>query len=222
MKTPLTLPPYSRREEIWNMISHILGAAFGIVAMLLSLLATVPSADLWGIASSTLYCFTVILLFTVSSLYHGLVPVKAKKAFRVIDHCTIYLLIAGTYTPITLISMREAYPFCAWLVFGIVWGAAILAIVLTAVDMQRFKVFSMICYIAMGWCVILCMKQAILAVGGLGMLLIFSGGVLYTIGAVIYSVGKKKNTPYVHFIFHLFVDAAAVLQFLGIYLDVLQ
>ena len=158
----------------------------------------------------------------ISTLYHALLPSKAKKVFRVIDHCTIYLLIAGTYTPIVLVSLRTISPLWAWIVFGVVWGSALVAITLTAIDMHKFRIFSMIAYLAMGWCILICLKDCILAVGSTGMWLIFFGGVLYTIGAVIYMIGKKNNVPYVHSVFHVFVLFACILHFVAIYLYVLS
>ena len=220
-KVKITLPPYSRREEILNMTTHILGGAFGIVALFFCVLKSFLQWNPWAITGSFVYGVSIILLFTMSSIYHGLIPIKAKKVFRVIDHCTIYLLIAGTYTPIVLVSLRTVSAFWAWLVFGIVWGSAIFAITLTAIDMNRFRVFSMVSYLAMGWCILICLKDCITAVGGSGMLLIFYGGVLYTIGAVIYAIGKKKKLDYAHTIFHIFVLFACILHFLAIYFYVL-
>ncbi len=221
MKSKITLPPYTRAEEICNMTTHIVGGACGIIALLLCVGKAYFDESIWGIVSSFVYGISIVLLFTMSSIYHGLIPVKAKKVFRVIDHCTIYLLIAGTYTPIVLVALREVSPLWAWIVFGIVWGAALLAITLTAIDMHKFRVFSMISYLAMGWCILICLKDCILAVGATGMWLIFFGGVLYTIGAVIYMIGKKKNVPYVHSVFHVFVLFACILHFVAIYQYVL-
>ncbi len=221
MKTKITLPDYTKGEEICNMVTHIVGAAFGMVALVMCLLRSYLSGSTWGIVSSAVYGSSIILLFTVSSIYHGLFPIKAKKVFRVIDHCTIYLLIAGTYTPIVLVSIRPIFPGMGWTIFGIVWAAAILAITLTAIDMHKFRVFSMISYLAMGWCVLICLKDAILAVGKEGMLLIFFGGVLYTIGAVIYIWGKRKKRTYAHSVFHVFVLFACILHFFAIYSYVL-
>lgn len=221
LKSKIVLPVYTKGEEICNMVTHIVGGGLGVVAFLLCLFKTILKSNSWGIVSSMIYTVSIVLLFTVSSLYHGLVPVKAKKVFRVIDHCTIYLLIAGTYTPIVLLSLRTVSAFWAWLVFGVVWGSALFAIVLTAIDMHRFRIFSMIAYLAMGWCILICLKDCILAVGKTGMLLIFIGGVLYTIGAVIYSVGKKKQIPYAHSVFHVFVLFACILHFVAIYVCIL-
>ncbi len=221
LKEKITLPFYTRSEERCNMITHIVGGAFGIVALVLCVIRAVFHGDLWGAVCGSVYGFSIVLLFTMSSIYHGLVPIKAKKVFRVIDHCTIYLLIAGTYTPIVLVSIRSVAPVMAWTIFGIVWFSAILAITLTAIDMHKFRVFSMVAYLAMGWCVLICLRDAIAAVGGKGMLLIFIGGVLYTIGAVIYMVGKKKQVEYAHSVFHLFVLFACVLHFIAIFCYVL-
>ena len=221
LKNPVVLPPYSRKEEIWNMITHIVGGAFGILALIFCVVKAALYHSAMAVTSSAVYGFSIVLLFVMSSLYHGLIPVKAKKVFRVMDHCTIYLLIAGTYTPIVLVSLREVYPIKAWSLFFVVWISALLAIVLTAVDMHKFRVFSMIAYLAMGWCVLFCIRETMQTVGGRGMLLIFLGGVLYTIGAVIYMIGKKKNTPYVHMVFHIFVLFACILHFFAIFLYVL-
>jgi len=198
------------------MITHIVGGAFGIFVLLYFVIVSAFKGDSWGAVGSCVYGSSIVLLFTMSSLYHGLVPVKAKKVFRVIDHCTIYLLIAGTYTPIVLVAIRTVSPIMAWLIFGIVWGSALFAITLTAIDMHRFRIFSMTAYLAMGWCVLICLKDAIRALGATGMILLFLGGVLYTIGAVIYSIGKKKNIPYAHTVFHVFVLLACILHFFAI------
>lgn len=204
------------------MTTHIVGGAFGILALMLCMIKSILYGNAWGVVSSAIYGASIILLFTMSSLYHGLIPIKAKKVFRVIDHCTIYLLIAGTYTPIVLVSLRTISPLWAWIVFGVVWGSALVAITLTAIDMHKFRIFSMIAYLAMGWCILICLKDCILAVGSTGMWLIFFGGVLYTIGAVIYMIGKKNNVPYVHSVFHVFVLFACILHFVAIYLYVLS
>lgn len=221
MKNKITLPDYTRGEEICNMVTHIVGGAFGLVALLFCVAKSAYHASIWGVISSCVYGLSIVLLFTMSSLYHGLVPVRAKKVFRVIDHCTIYLLIAGTYTPIVLVAIRKVSAGMAWTIFGIVWLSALVAIVLTAVDMYKFRIFSMVAYLAMGWCVLICLKDAILAVGAKGMWLIFIGGVLYTIGAVIYGIGKVKKAPYAHSVFHVFVLFACVLHFFAIYCFVL-
>ena len=138
-----------------------------------------------------------------------------KKVFRVLDHCTIYFLISGTYTPIALSAIREYDPVAGWIIFGIQWGLTALAVTLTAIDMEKFNVFSMCCYVIMGWCVIVVPHIAIGALSLTGFLFVLIGGVLYTIGAVIYGIGKKLR--YMHSVFHLFVFAGSLVQFLGVY-----
>ena len=139
--------------------------------------------------------------------------VLGKKVLRVLDNCTIYLLIAGSYTPLALCALRGVNPKMGWTLFGVVWGAAVIGIILTAIDMDRFKVFSMICYLAMGWCVVVTWKPMTQAIGLGGTVFLVLGGVSYTIGAMLYVIGKKKNKRYVHSIFHLFVVLGSLLHF---------
>ena len=144
---------------------------------------------------------------------------NAKKVFQVLDHCTIFLLIAGSYTPFALCTFREYNTALGWSLFGIIWGVAILGIVLNAIDLKKYKIFSMICYLAMGWCIIIKLPLLVQLVGIPGTVLLVSGGIAYTIGAVLYGVGKKHK--YIHSIFHLFIVLASVLQFLSILLYVM-
>ena len=141
--------------------------------------------------------------------------------FRVIDHCTIYLLIAGSYTPITLCALRPSHPVAAWVIFGIVWGSAIFAITFTAIDLARFKRLSMICYLAMGWCVIFYIREIAQVIGSRGTALLIWGGVLYTLGAILYIIGKMKKIKYIHSVFHLFVLGGSILHFLMILLYII-
>ncbi len=214
-----TLPTYTRGEEIFNMTSHIVGAALSVIMGTLCIIFSAMHNNIYGIVGSSIYCFSMIFLFTMSSIYHGLKPKrKSKKVLQVMDHCSIYVLIAGTYTPILLSGMMRVSPATAWWLFGIIWAVAILGIVLNSIDLKEFKVFSMICYLVMGWCVIFKVNMLIEAIGINGFLLIMIGGIVYTIGAILYGLGKKKK--YVHSIFHLCVDIAAILQFFAIILYV--
>ncbi len=211
-RTPLrdrALPPYTRAEEIANMTTHIAGAAIGVVTMLLGIYISLQKGNVWGLVSSVIYSSTVILLFTVSSVYHGLRPSYAKKVMQVIDHSTIFFLICGTYTPILLSSVRVNYPVVAWIVFGCEWGLAVFGAVIASIDHKRYARLTMICYIGMGWFVIFAAKPAVLSMG-LGMLYILIGGVIYTAGAVLYGVGKKKSVY--HTVFHILVDIACVIH----------
>ncbi len=208
------LPDYTRGEEIFNMASHAAGVALGIVATVLCVVAAARGHNSMGVVTGAIFGASMILLYTISSVYHGLSPrVLGKKVLRVLDHCTIYLLIAGSYTPLALCALRGVNPKMGWTLFGVVWGAAVIGIILTAIDMDRFKVFSMICYLAMGWCVVVTWKPMTQAIGLGGTVFLVLGGVSYTIGAMLYVIGKKKNKRYVHSIFHLFVVLGSLLHF---------
>lgn len=214
------LPKYTKGEEIMNMTSHIVGAAFGIVATILCIIVAASHQNNYGVVSSIIYGFTMVLLYTMSSIYHGLSPkLKGKKVMQVLDHCSIFLLIAGSYTPFALCTLREYNTATGWTIFGVIWGIAILGIVLNSIDLKKYKVFSMICYLIMGWCIIIKINvlPELLTNTGFGLLL--AGGIIYSIGAILYGIGKKVK--YMHFIFHLFILIASILQFFSILLFVL-
>ena len=213
------LPTYTKGEEIFNMTSHICGAALGIVALVLCIIFAAIHNNPYGIVASSIFGLTMILLYTMSSIYHGLKPnSKAKKVFQVLDHCSIFLLIAGSYTPFALCTLREINTSTGWWIFGIIWGMAILGIILNAIDLKQFKIFSMICYLTMGWCIIFKINLVIGKLGWEGFTLLLAGGIIYTIGAVLYGVGKKKK--YMHSVFHLCIFAGSLLHFLCILLYV--
>lgn len=210
------LPNYTKGEEIFNMVSHIVGGALGVVVLVLCVIVAVLNGNIYGIVSSVIYGTSMILLYTISSIYHGLRPGTAKKVFQVLDHCTIYILIAGTYTPIVLSAMRVVNPVVAWTLFGVEWGLTAFAITLTAIDLKKYGVFSMTCYIVMGWAVIVVYKIAIEALTLNGFYLLLIGGILYTIGSITYGIGKKKK--YMHNAFHVFVLLGSFFHFLSIIL----
>jgi hemolysin III len=215
------LPDYTKGEEITNMVTHITGGAFGIVALVLCVVFSAIKGDAFLVVGSAIYGTSLILLYTMSSVYHGLRPNMGKKVMQVIDHCTIYYLIGGTYTVILLTGVRRVHPGWAWTIFGLVWGLSIAAAVFTAIDHNKYQRLSMICYIAIGWCIVIAAKPTIEAIGWTAILWILGGGVSYTIGAILYSIGKKKGKRYMHSVFHLFVVAGSVLQFFAIYFHVL-
>ena len=221
-RTPIServLPNYTRGEEIANMTTHIIGGALGVILLFLTVIITAFYRDVWGIVGSFIYGVSMIALYTVSSVYHGLKPGFAKKVMQVIDHCTIYLLIAGTYTPILLVAMRPVYPGTAWLVLAAEWLLASLGAVFTAIAHNKYKKLSMVFYILMGWFIVLCFKQTVEVLTWSGVLWILFGGISYTIGAVLYGVGKKK--PIFHTVFHVFVVIGTLLQAIGILFYVL-
>lgn len=213
------LPDYTKGEETFNMVTHIVGGGLGVVYLVLSVLIGAFHSNPWAIVSASVYGASTVALFTMSSVYHGLRPSMVKKVLQVLDHCTIYFMIAGTYTPITLCTMREKYPVTAWVVFGVVWGLAALGITLTAIDIKKYEKFAMVCYLSMGWCIIIPLKQTVDSIGVGGILWMLAGGILYSIGAVLYRIGIKKK--YMHSLFHIFVDLASIAQFMGIALYVL-
>ena len=215
-----TLPNYTTGEEIFNMVSHIVGGALGLAALVLCVIFSALHKNVYGVIASAIYGATMIILYTMSSIYHGLRPnLLAKKVFQVIDHCSIFLLIAGTYTPIALCSLREYSVPLGWTIFGVTWGSAVLGIVLNSIDIEKYKKFSMICYLAMGWCIVFAVKATYITLGLGGVAFLVAGGVLYTIGAVLYA--KAKNHRYMHSVFHLFVVAGSVLHFFCILLYVI-
>lgn len=206
-----SLPSYSHAEELFHMISHIVGGGLGVIALVLCVVFSAIYSDAYAIVGSAIYGVSLISLYTMSSIYHGLKSNLAKKVMQVLDHCTIYFLIAGTYTPILLTSIRRISPVTAWVLFGIVWGLAALAVTLTAIDLKKYSVFSMACYIGMGWCIVFALDVTIQAIAIPGLVLLLAGGIAYTIGAVLYGLGKKKR--YMHAVFHLFVLLGSLLHF---------
>ena len=214
------LPTYTKGEEIFNMVSHIVGGSLGIAVLVLCIIFAAIRGNGYGIASGIVYGISLILLYTMSSIYHGLkAGSKAKKVFQVIDHCSIFLLIAGTYTPFALCTLREYNVALGWWIFGIVWGLAVLGVVLNSIDIKKYKVFSMICYLVMGWCIIFRIDVIFNTLGLLGFLLVLLGGVAYTIGAVIYGLGKKHK--WMHSVFHLACIIGSALQAVCILLYVM-
>lgn len=213
------LPDYTKGEEIFNMTSHIVGGAVGVAALVLCVVVAAVRGNGWGVVGGAVFGVTMILLYTMSSVYHGLREGMGKRVLQVIDHCTIYLLIAGTYTPILLSAMRPLDPVASWVLFAVVWSLTAVATVLTAIDLKRYKAFSMVCYIGIGWAIIFQAPLLIRAVGWGGFWLILAGGVSYTVGAVLYGMGGKRR--YMHSVFHLFVVAGSVLHLLAILLFVL-
>ncbi|MBQ9906220.1 MAG: hemolysin III family protein [Oscillospiraceae bacterium] len=213
------LPDYTRGEELMNMITHIVGGAVGLLILIGGILIGAKHRDPWAITSGSIYGVLTCTLFVISSVYHGLPDGIGKRVMQVIDHCTIYFMIAGTYTPVLLVGIRKVMPVAAWIVFGVEWGCAMIAATLTAIDLKRYKAFSMVCYLAMGWAIVTILKPTFQVLGRSGFLWLLAGGICYTIGAVLYGLGKKHR--YMHSVFHLFVNAGSLLQAIAILLYVL-
>ena len=202
------------------MTSHIVGGALGIVALILCVVFAAIHHNGYGVVSGAIYGVTMILLYTMSSIYHGLKPERfSKKVFQVLDHCSIFLLIAGSYTPFCLCTFREYNTALGWTIFGIIWAIAILGIVLNSIDIKKYKVFSMICYLGMGWCIIFTANLFPKLLGVGGTVFLVAGGIIYSLGAILYGLGKKHK--WMHSIFHLFILLGSLLQFFCILLYVM-
>lgn len=215
------LPDYTRGEEIFNMVTHIVGGAFGIATLATCVVRAFLHGGAYEVVSAFIYGFSMILLYTMSSVYHGLKPETAKKVMQVIDHCSVFILIAGTYTPIALCSLRRASTALGWTVFGIVWGISALGITLNAIDLKKYSVFSIICYLALGWCIVFTGKTAVTSVGTTGFMWLLAGGIAYTVGAVLYGIAGRSVHRYMHSVFHIFVVAGSILQYFCILFYVL-
>ena len=216
LKDKIIIPKYTLGEEITNAIIHGIGALLGIAALVLCVVFSAIHGNPYAVVSSSIYGATLIILYTISCLYHSLKVNNAKRVFRIIDHCSIYLLIAGTYTPYTLVTLNGTI---GWITFGIIWASAILGITLNAINLDKFKKFSMILYLAMGWMIIFSFKYLASNLARPGLYLLLGGGIIYTIGAIFYGLGKNKK--YMHSVFHIFVLIASILQFFSIFFYVI-
>ena len=210
------LPRYSRGEEIMNMVTHIVGGGLAVIALFACVIRASMNQNSWGIGTSLLYGASLIAMYTISSIYHGLRTNYSKKVMQVLDHCTIYFLIAGTYTVVLLSALRPAYPKIAWSIFALEWGLTALAVTLTAIDLKKYSIFSMVCYIGMGWAIIPFWRQVLDVLTPWGFGLLLSGGIAYTIGSILYGLGKKKK--WMHSVFHIFVVLGSLLQFFAVVL----
>lgn len=211
-----TLPVYSVGEEITNTATHLVGGVLGVVALILCVRR---AAALYGAAETVgaaIYGSCLIILYSISSIYHGLRPGMAKKVLQVLDHCAIYFLIAGSYSVVCLGAIRRADPALGWGILTLEWVLCAVAATLTAIDLRRYRVFSMVCYIGMGWAVIPFWRQTLEVMTKHGFLLLLFGGIAYTIGAVLYGIGSKRK--WMHSVFHIFVVLGALLQFLAVLL----
>lgn len=216
LKDKIEIPNYSLGEELMSAISHGLGSLLSVAALVLCVVFSAIHGNVYAVVSSVIYGSTSIILFTMSTLYHSLKINNAKRIFRIIDHSCIFILIAGTYTPYCLVSLPA---YLGWTIFGIEWFCAIIGIILNSIDIKKYKKISMILYLVMGWMIIFSFKSLLNSININGIYLMIAGGILYTIGAIIYGIGKKYK--YMHSIFHLFVLSASILFFFSIFLYVI-
>lgn len=215
-KHRITIPKYTLGEELISAISHGVGALMGVAILVLCIVKSCNPFSGYKLASSIVFGLTVMLLYLMSCLYHSLKVNKAKRVFRVIDHCTIFLLIAGTYTPYTLVALNGAL---GWWIFGIIWGIAVVGIVLNAVSLKKFAKLSVVCYLFMGWMIIFAYQHMVNALHPNALSLLIWGGIAYSVGAILYAIGSKKK--YFHSVFHFFCLLGTLLHFFSIYLYVL-
>jgi hemolysin III len=230
----ISLPNYTIKQDIWNAITHGLGAIFGIVATVLMLL----KINLWGavginhtefiyrIIGVCIYGAGMIICYTISCVYHSLFKNNGKKVLRVIDHDTVYMLIAGSYTVFCLTVLREQtmwgiVPYIGWIIFGICWIGVIIGIVFNSINIHKFMILSTSLYITIGWSIIFASQELINTIGVNGFLWMLCGGIAYTVGAVLYGVAGKKSLWF-HTVFHIFILIGTVLQFISVWFYVLN
>ena len=202
--------PYPVKEEIANSITHGIGAALSIAGLVVLVVFAATQGDVWHIVSFSIYGSTLILLYLASTLYHSFPQPRVKRIFKIIDHSSIFLLIAGTYTPFMLTSLRGIW---GWSLFGVVWGLAITGIVFKSIFISRFKKVSILVYILMGWLCILVVRQMIEHIPYLGLLWLLAGGLCYTLGVNFYA---WKSLPYHHAVWHLFVLGGSICHYFSI------
>ena len=207
------LPVYSLGEEVANTATHTVGGLLGVVALILCVRKAAALHGAVEITGAAIYGACLVILYSFSSIYHGLRPSTAKKVMQVLDHCAIYFLIAGSYSVICLSAIRWENARLGWGIFAFEWVLCLIATTLTAIDLKRYQVFSMICYIGMGWAIIPLAGMLLRILTPMGFWLLLSGGVSYTVGAVLFALNKK----WMHSVFHVFVVLGSVLQFFAFY-----
>lgn len=215
-KHRISLPDYTLGEELVSAISHGIGAGLSIAGLVLCVVKAAQSGSALSVVSAALYGSMLFLLYMMSTMYHALKRNNAKRVFRVFDHCTIFLLIAGTYIPVVLIAIGGAI---GWIYFGVIVTASIVGIVFNAIDVEKYEKISLACYLFMGWVIVFGFKPLMENVEKMGIILLVAGGVVYSLGAIIYKLGDNKR--YFHSVWHFFVLGGSILHFFVIYLYVL-
>ena len=204
----------TKLEEQLNAWTHGIGAALGLAALVLLIIYT-DTTKPWSLFSVVVYGISIIILFLASTFYHAVKGEKRKHYFRIVDHISIYLLIAGTYTPVLLISLSESI---GWTLFWVVWGIAAFGVILKLFFTGKFEVFSTLLYLVMGWLIVFDFSNLSDAIGSNGVLWLFAGGLSYTVGIIFYAI---QRIPYNHVIWHLFVLAGAIGHFFMIFFHVI-
>lgn len=210
----IRIPKYSLSEELINSISHGLGGIFAIVALILML---IKSNNALEYVTISIFGTTMILLYIISCVYHALSPkLTGKKVLRILDHCNVYLLVLGTYIPISLLGVTGSL---GWILFGIVTTITIIGIILCSIAIDKFQIFEVICHLINGWSIIIALKTLYHNITFMGVLFLLLGGIMYSLGAIFYGIGVKKK--YMHSIFHFFCLAGTIFHFIAIYMYIL-
>ena len=202
---------YTLGEEIFNSVTHGVGSLLSIAGTVVLIVFSAINSDAFAVVSSAVYGASLIILYTMSTLYHSITNEKAKKFFRIMDHNTIFFLIAGTYTPYTLAVLRSPL---GWVLFGVVWGAAAIGIVLNSIDLEKFSKISVVCYIAMGWVIIIAVKPLMNSMPFISFALLVAGGIFYTIRVIFYAIKKVK---YFHSVWHIFTVIGSTLHYFSVF-----
>jgi hemolysin III len=201
---------YSPREERLNALTHALGAVAGLLGGAVLVALAAQTGDSWRVIGAAVFSVALVLLYTASAVYHGAPEGAAKDQLEIVDHCAIFVLIAGTYTPFTLVTLRGPW---GWSLFGVVWGLAVAGVILKLILRTRLALLSTLIYIAMGWIVVVAIGPMVRALTPLPLVLLVAGGVIYTAGTLFY---HNRSIPYAHAIWHLFVLAGSLCHFLAV------
>lgn len=215
MSAPADAPQYGFIEEIANSVTHGLGVVLSIAGLGVLTAFAAYYGDAWHITACSVFGAALVLLYTASTLYHSIQSPRAKRVLRILDHSAIFLLIAGTYTPFTLVSLRGPW---GWSLFGVIWGLAVLGILSQTSVLPKWEKASLVLYVAMGWAVVVAIKPMLASVDLGGLVLLLLGGLAYTLGVLFY---VWERLPYNHAVWHLFVLAGSVLHFFAILLYVI-
>lgn len=215
---------YTFGEEITNSITHGIGNLLSIAALVIMVIIAALHKNTIGVVTSSIFGASLIILYTMSTLYHAIPNEKAKGILKIFDHCTIYLLIAGSYTPFTLVALNKINPQKAWIIFSIVWAIAIIGTLCYTLFKNKFKILNIISYVVMGWAIVLALPEIVeffKTTNSIpGLYLLIAGGIAYTLGIIFY-VLQKKNLKYFHSIWHVFVLAGSICHFLSVALYVI-
>ena len=210
MNSITAIPRYSLAEEIANSVTHGIGLILAVAGLGILTAFSARFGDVWHVVSSSIYAATLILLYTTSTLYHSIGHPTAKQVLRILDHSAIFLLIAGTYTPFTLVTLRGPW---GWTLFGIIWGLALLGLAFELTSLRRYRRVSIGLYLLMGWAVLAAIKPMMDSMATGGLILLLLGGLCYTGGVAFY---VWRRLPFNHAIWHMFVLAGSVLHFFAI------